>query len=382
MSKYIEPLTRALALASVPGYRVITLLLIIFLSSDVVANKYAEIILFSSFISAFSGSAVACQIYIPRRSMSWMVLMAYTVGLTSVCVAVLVLFGFVGDLNLLVLFSTGLFMSVFEVLKADSLVAGRFRRILVAGVLSSLALPLAILLLGENLAYLAVSVFCMPVIFMLPVHRRSSFSLDEFNNTVSADILSYSISNSFSTGIGFLMPILILRELGGNTAQDLSLLSMGASIFYLYPRFLSAALIIKFQKVIEQGDLKAVERQIFYGFFGVGIFLVLINNYIQISVVSSIFFMSLLLTQIALPSANAINVMGLGKQILRVNIIFVVLLIICCLLSYFTSTAGPFRALLYVSSFGLCVLVRVFMTKNIARLAMLQSHSEQNEILG
>lgn len=376
MRKYVQPFTRAAALSSLPAYRAITLLFIIVLSSDEVANKYAEIILLGSFITSFSGTAVSTQIYIPHRSLSWITLVAYTVGLTSICIAVIVSIDFVEDLDPLILFSTSFFMSLFEILKAESLVAGRFRRILVAGILSTLALPLGFLMLGESFAYLAVFIFLMPVIFMLPVSRRPSFSLNEFDYIVSADVISYSLSNSFSTGMAFLIPILLLQELDANAAQYFVIVTTLASIFYLYPRFLSAALLIKFQSKIHESDVKTAELKIFYGFLCASIFFLFPLYYLQFGPVMTIFVVSLLLSQVAVPCANVLNVMGRGKQLLSINIVAILLLIIGCLIAYYVSTAGAFRAMLYASCFGLSTLIRVLITMSVARHAMSHMYSQ------
>lgn len=292
-----------------------------------VSDYFSVAFLIVSFISSISGVAISTQSYIPDRSVSTKLSMALIFGLTVLSSPVVLYFwdGNIADYMTILIVS--LFCSMFEVFRSQLMAKGDFKGLAVRGVIGLLIMPLSVFLLKDKATIL---VFYVIVSMFLTVISRNCIVYSSSNRRlITKDVISYSLSNLFSTGFGFLFPLFLIQEFGDSSATIIAQVFTLSVIFFAYPRFLSATFLSKYKH--EKDNALYTKFDKFCFIYSLTLTLVTcVVTYTMFPKFNEfvLFIISVICSQLALPASNLIMANGKGEMLLKVNLVSLSILII------------------------------------------------------
>lgn len=259
-------------------------------------------------------------------------------------------------------------MAFFEVERTKLAVNGKFQRLTLALLFSCSSLILSILAFKEHIKLeitFFVLLLSLPVLAQGAISQQSQLPTIKWKNLM-VSFLGFSVSSCLSTGLFFLLPLIIIFEYGDSSAPNIARMFVLSSAFFLLPRTLSARSI----PALRNGDFRYNDvKQICVVIFFVSIFiygLFLFVSLIWFHEFLPLFALAfgLLTTQFALPFSNVLMVGGNYQDILLINIYYAGLFAVLTILTILCLDQGSDRATIICIAFTISNLVKMRLTSN------------------
>lgn len=318
----MQSIYRLFAVGFPAGYRMLSVNLIAYFCAASVSDYFAQSFFMVSLLATFSGFAVSSQSYVIGRQLSLprrMLLVTIFLGLCSA--PLYLIWDGTPQSYFITLFAT-LGYSLFEITRSDCSANGRFKTLVVHGLIAGVLMCGVVLMWRASQSILVVLVFWLLAIPAIPLMKHRVVGGDRLTLDVYKDVASYSLSNGLSTGIMFLIPLIIAGELGEGASTQLAQVVSAAALFLLLPRYLSAGFIVKLQNEQSWDMVRQFERLLItYVVIVASSFFAICYVLVPEFIPYFIFLLAILIGQIGLPYANVHSVFGLGGRMLRVNIL-------------------------------------------------------------
>ena len=357
-------LPKLFATAFPPVYRLLAINLVALVCATEVSDFYARSFFLISLLVTFAGTAVSSQSYVVSRVVS----LARRVGLTAILLLIFApLFRplWPEGINSYVIVVVAAFgASLFEVLRADLAVKGRFAALVVQGVAASLSLFLIVPILKDSPWLLCVLISWVLPISAILMPGNSIVGEDRVTCVVVKDVASYSLSSGVSTGLSFALPVLIAGDLGSGAPTELAQIMTVTSMFLLYPRFLSTGFMVDLQRCQTREMVDRYEkRNSSYLFAVVGVYLAVSILVLPELQRYALFAIATVATQMALPFSNVHSVLARGHDLLSVNLRALAVLVALIAGAYMLFDPGMYRAQCVMAVYLAYVILRNYLTK-------------------
>ena len=348
-----------------PGlYKFVLVNLVALLAVAEVSQFFSKAFFEIGLLVAFAGVAVSSQAYAKGDGLSFL----------SNTLMILIILSF-GSLGLWVFYegaiegfilivASALFLSMFEVLRAQLAACGEFMRLTVSAFLSFLFLvPLVVYLNDEK--YLMVFFTFLSLFVSVIIVDRRSFS---FSRKVDAEafknILSYSASSGLSTGLTFFIPLILIREFGEGSSILIAQVFTLSSLFFFYPRYLSAGFMVELRREKVDGSLITIFRRRLFRYTLFVSFLFFVFAFFESQYMDFVLlFVAMQVGQLNLPYANVHMVMARGYDLLLVNCKALIFISVLLVGAYLMLDEGATRGKVILGSFLLYMFVRFVLTK-------------------
>lgn len=355
---------KLLAIGFPAGYRFLAINLISYFCARNVSDFFSQSFFMISLLATLSGFAVSSQSYIVSRELSLprrLLLVIIFLGASSGPCYLLWRGGFESYFVALI---AALGYSVFEISRSDLAAKGKFNVLVLQGSVAVCLIGPCLYLWHESPFYLVLSFFWVLAITAIVFGAPKLIGGDSLSFDVLKDISSYSLSNGISTGLMFVIPILLIAEYGEGSATDLAKTVTLSTIFLLFPKYLSAGFMIDLQRNQNWEMTKAFEAKvvIYVSLVCAGIAIAtitLFNNLMSYLML----FMAIQFSQLGLPHASVHAVLGRGMIMLQVNIKSLLFLSVCTLVIYWLFDAGALRGCMLLSVYMVYILLRTYMTR-------------------
>lgn len=324
-----------------------------------VSDAFAHSFFIVSLIATFSGIAISTQSYVANLNVSLVSRIVFLFGLIALVSPFVFLLweGTVKEFLVIVLAATT--YSCFEIVRADFMSEGKFKALFISACIAMLLLPVSFYFNQNDPYLMALCIFSsllISVLFFLGKNSANSYSA--LNKKVISDIMSYACSNGLSTALTFMLPLLLAKELAGNSPTVLAQTVTLAMLAYFIPRYLSAGFLVEYKASLNWALVKKFEtRVLLYVAVISAVFWAIFYFILGNELVLAMLFMGLLFTQVSLPQANLLMVHGEGVTQLKVNFATFIVFGVAVSLVYHFFAQGEMRAQLLVLSYiGLVVL--------------------------
>ena len=356
---------RLLATVYPGAYRFVVINLIAYFFTQDISDSFSQAFFVVSLLATFSGMAVSSQAYVKGDSLKFTHKILLVTGLLIVVALIGIRFwqGSFSEYSIIVLAAFGL--SVFEVVRTELAANGKFKLLTIAGALSLIALIPILIFIVDSTLELVFFIFISLMISVLIVDGGKSSGRKSISVDVIKDVFSYSLSNGLSTGVTFIIPLMLIGEFGTDSATDIAQVFTFSTLFFFYPRFLSAGFMVEFKCDPARQELLPIFRnKILVYIFGTIVIYVIAAYYFNADFYDYIWlFIAMQLSQLSLPYANANMVLGKGIRLLKVNLIAMLILAVSAFGILILLEEGANRGYVLTVLFSLYTLFRYFLTK-------------------
>lgn len=385
----INKLLPLLAVGFPGAYKLFAVLVIGFYHEEAIANQFSEAFFWVSFLVSFSGIPLASIVmskesYLTRKQV-------FTWSLATVLFAFSISYLYeLKDKELLInaaIIFSAVLMSLYEVFKTRAFNVAAFSSILVCSVATIFSFIFLFLIpnSSELLTLIFFGALFVPIFIEDNKHSYESTGIELNHKGILKNYCNYAGSNILSTSIMYLIPIILLQELGNEIAMELAQVFTISTLIFLVPR---AMLAKKLPYLRNNEDVPDHVRSFLFSILGV-IFLAIVtivllaffttNLYFEIY---SLLFFGILLSQLSLPYSSVLVVNGNSKLTLKINIYSFIFLALMSGVLFMVLDKGSNRAeaLLYsYIVFQLCKFVLNYLkTKpliNSGNKSVLYDHS-------
>ena len=368
-----------------PGaYKLLVVLMTTYFAGQSVANEFSLAFFWVALLVTFSGVSVAALMISPNYNIRLQdkalltllssllgFVLAYAVQLKSYSL------GF----NFSVLFAT-LLLSGYEINKRTLLNSAAFLPLFKAGVATGLLFTglfyfcyhsaYSIILMAFAAMLLPVAVLALRSVPQGSNRQPSPFGL------LFRDFAKHCFSNMTSPSLMFALPILLVNELGENSASELVQVFYISSLAYLLPR----AIAEKNIPDMRNNGIKAPSVYFFFKLIAVFVLLFALlagaglawsYDYWQLYL---LLFIAMQSSQLSLPFSNVLLVIGDINAILKINLVSAGLLVVISALTFLLVEPGQERALVLLLDFLVFQLVKLALNAWFSRKYLQLAASE------
>ncbi|WDE12783.1 hypothetical protein [Thalassomonas haliotis] len=359
-----------------PGaYKLLVVLLATYFAGQTVANEFSQAFFWVALLVTFSGIPVTALMISPSYSIRLQDKLALTL-LSSVCGFLLAYAVQLKDhslaFNLSVLLGT-LLLSGYEINKRILLNADGFLSLVKASFVT-LALFSGLFYFcyhnAQQLIILAFSAMLLPVAYLVLGHHSGVKNLHYSRFSVLAkDFAKHCFSNMTSPSLMFALPILLVNELGENSAVELVQVFYISSLAYLFPR----AIAEKNIPDMRNNGIKGTSVYFYFKIIALFVLVLAVFAGFGLAFVYGLWplylllFIAMQISQLSLPFSNVLLVSGDINSILKINLASACLLVLLAALTLFFFEPGQDRALILLLDFLIFQLVKLLLNAWLTR---------------
>lgn len=367
----IDSLYKLVATLFPGGYRFFVVNLVAIFCSKNISDGFSQLFFIISLLTTFTGVAVSTQSYVLERALFISSRLLLMFGLLVIISGPFYLF-WEGDVQtyVLILISVSVY-SAFEIFRSDFSANGNFKQLTICSFFSVALAFLAVYKYNDDLSYIVVLVF-LSLLIPLSFARSCYGGNSKLNIYVVKDVISYSLSNGITTGLSFLLPLLLIEEFGMGEATKIAQVFTLSALFMFYPRYLSAGFLVESKKNICRKAITSFESKVFFYVLVLSCFFYFLSILFFVEFLSYAFlFISIVSTQLALPYSNSMMILGKGGDMLKLNFsaFSAFFVLVFCLYLFLDSGSQRGELILYI--YTVFVLVRAFLIKRyVGRLVL------------
>jgi hypothetical protein len=359
-----------------PGaYRFIAINAIIYYCIPSVSAFFSEAFFMVSLLTAFSGMAVASQAYTKENNLKFTHMLFLIIGLlTAASLAGTIIWRGSYE-EYLVVITAALTYSIFSFSRAALAAEGEFKLLTIAGVLAFSVLIPVLYMARDNSLLLTMLIFSSQMLLVLIVGYGKIFGNVSVNYSIAKDVGSYSLSNGFSSGLSFIVPLVLIGEYGENSSASIAQIFTLSTLLFSYPRFLSAGFMVDFKRDPTRVELvHDFNQKVFiFIFIAIPVYMV-VAYYFKVELFDfMLLFIAMQLSQLSLPYANIHMVLGKGGALLKVNYLTITALATMTILLFVVHDAGEKRGQFLMMLYCFFMFLRYFMTKFSAKKIIISS---------
>ena len=369
----IASLSQLLAVVLPGAYRVLAIFMVGYFSSPEISNEYSKMFFWVGLLATLSGVSVASLSYSKMDALS----LQHKFGLICILLFVTSLcsipFWHGSYLSFGIIICSALFLSLFEVYRADYAASGSFTILSLSGIASTALLLFVVILLNTSANQLiAGSFLCILLPLVFPVIKHSFINKTKkilgFMSGLKKSCI-YSVSNGFSTCLNFIVPLLLIREFGDDSGENIAQVFSISSMFFFYPRYLSAGFLVKAKtNTISAKNINDFfMRVLVFCTTLVCIFFVIVYLHFDDLLKLLSLFLAMQLAQLSLPYSCLFVALGRPDVTLRINAISAVVFLLATVCCFLFIDTGHIRGQLISMSFVLLMISRVLLNKRSAQ---------------
>ncbi len=349
-----------------PGaYRFIVVNVIIYFCTQSVSTFFSKAFFMISLLATFSGMAVSSQAYVKGDNLKVMHVMVLIVGLLSIASFAGILIWEGSSEEYLVVIFGALTYSVFLFVRATLAAEAEFRILTIAGVLTFIVMAPILYIASDAYPLLVILVFSSQMLVILMVGGKRSFGDLSVNYKIIKDVSSYSMSNGLSTGLSFVVPLILIGEYGESSAASIAQVFTLSTLLFFYPMFLSAGFMVDYRRDSTREVLvHKFNQQVLVYILAVIILSVVVGSYFKVDVFDFIWlFIAMQVSQLSLPYSNIHMILGMGAALLKVNYLTIIALIFMVAILFFSYDKGEQRGQILMVLYCFYMFFRYFLTK-------------------
>lgn len=329
-------LFQSIATAFPSAYRFFSVYLVTLLASTEVANLFSQSFFIVSLIATFSGVAVSTQSYVKEGTVSVGLRVLTMLALTLIVSVPTYFLWSYGLESYFYVIGASLFFSLFMIAREDSIALNRMNVLAIRSALSTLLFVVFFFVLEPSGEVLVLGTFLFLFVTVFDLFDKNESSLTT-KKTFFQNVFSYSLSGGLSTGISFLLPLIVIDEFGEQSSSSIAQIFTLAMMFQFVPRFLSTRFLSSVKSSSGNTSIASFERLVFAYVIAIVILFVLVTSFLFESYNVLIgLFCGLLSSQLSLPYSNVFMTLGKGSLMLRINLAsFVLLLTSACAIFLF-----------------------------------------------
>jgi hypothetical protein len=344
------------------GYKFLIVLLITSFFSSTIATDFSKIFFWVTLLVTFIGLPIASLMVSPFIIMTGQhkLILILISSLISFSITYFIEFHKYNIINCLFIYLSVISLSLYEILKRFFLNDANFKSLFISSCISVLLVSislLGVLFLGiSNVGLILMLCFgslVLPLLYLQLVGDKPRKQNISSFTEVFLGFMKYALSNAASTSLLFVLPIVIIAEMGDIVASDLAQVFYFTTLTYLIPHALSAKHIpIMRESGIEIKDVKLFFNSILFFTIIVSVIsLPLLHYFYQHWLIYFMLFIAMQISQLSIPCSNILMVKGEATKTLKVNLIASSILLIVTLLVMSLMMEGEERAEILLLSF-------------------------------
>lgn len=361
-TKTVDKFLPIVAVGFPGGYKFFIVFIVTTFASTTIATDFSIIFFWVALLVTFTGLPIASMMIAPHINISTRhkLVLILTSSTIIYMIAYIIELKQYSNSNNLFIYTSVLCLSSYEILKRYFLNEADFKSIFISSCCTMvlvISLLSSVFLLEEiNVGIILLVCFfsLMFPILLLRINQvqSQSLTLSKFSD-VLLGFIKYSLSNAASTSLLFVLPIILISDMGDVIATDLAKVFYFTSLTYLIPHALSAKHIPNMRKNgIRFDDVKVFFTTILIFVIGsIIISLPLIRYFYQQWEVYFMLFIAMQISQLSLPFSNILMVKGLSDIILKINILASAVFIILVSIIFTQIEVGSTRAKIFLLSF-------------------------------
>lgn len=353
-----------MSVVAFPGfYKFAVVLVASIFFNEITANWYSNVFLWVTFVVSFTGVAIASVTINKDINVNNSDVIKLLVFSVVILFFPLYFFEFqhYSVKEVFVIVFCIISLGFYEVYRQVFLNSADFYLIFISAVISSMLFVFCVFVLiffdpSNYLSFFMAGLlsFSFPMIYLFYVNRED-ISLKS-NGITSLKLMAfskYSLSNMMSTSLSYVIPIILIKELGENSSALLTKVFLISTFVYLIPRAISADQIPKMRAgLITQSSVFSFFKKVnLFLLFCITIALPAFYIFLSDPFIPMLLFTTMLCSQISLPFANVLMVKSSGTEMFRVNILSVIILLVLLVFCFLYISTGYNRAVAILLSF-------------------------------
>lgn len=267
---------------------------------------------------------------------------------------------------ILILFSSLVFMSMYEVLKTRLLNTGKFNEVVISSLITVFIFLTAFLLNASKellifVFFLALLIPISVIFYLSDLNHNSYF---ENKITLFKAYLNFTLSNALSTSIMAFLPLFLINELGENVSLEVAQVFTFSTLLYLFPRVMLA----KRLPVIRTSNKSTREVLTLFNnisrlvFCAVAFATLLFYLFAESSSLTYLLlFSGIIISQLNLPFSTLLIINSNSKTTLIINLISSIYFISLVAICFYYVEQGYDRANLILLAFIVFQMIKLFL---------------------
>jgi len=329
------------------GYRFLAVFLIDFAFSPALSSDFARYFFWCGLITSVAGLPVAARSQVQKNPLSHLQQFAMAILLLLPTAIVSWFFWQDSLYSFGLTFLAGALLMGFEIMRMERAALGQFGLLTLCSIISLFGLlaltqvptESAELVVILTFAGLAVPVFIS--YFIVPYPVPATLTIAQATRPVSAN----AVSSLISTGLTFIVPLLLIEEFGRDYSAALAQVFAIASLSFSYPRYLAAGFIYaaKHNKATLDTVKQLTRKIALFAILSSTVFVAFGWWLSPIMLQLILLFVAMQMSQLTLPYANWWTSKGQEVRVMRLNFISGVILAIATGAVYYFQPAGQAR---------------------------------------